>query len=179
MKRLLVAFLLLLVGHFANAAYLYFQVDQSDYAGSNMKVKDPELAVWVHAVNDSTGVDTKFEVYGQQGEDYEDGWADFGTFYIDLADVNGGLGHSFYIELVQYDEEYENATVVGRTEGTKSYSSLAGAGYIDPGSSISIPGAVWHGEPYVIPEPTSALLVMFGLGVLGLRRRRNLPRKKK
>ena len=56
---------------------------------------------------------------------------------------------------------------------TMTYAELAAKNYIDTGSSISIPSIenAWHGTPYAVPEPTSAMLVMVGFGLMALKRK--------
>lgn len=92
---------------------------------------------------------------------------------IDLSQFGPNLGdYSFYIELYRYGANGWYG--VARSE-VASYSDLRTAGYIinmDIGSPVIEDAQIWQGSGYQIPEPTSGMLVMLGLSLLGLRRKR-------
>lgn len=87
---------------------------------------------------------------------------------LDLSSL--GAGYTYFIELVNYDS---TANHIAYGEAL-AYSDLAAKGYVSselPSDGMKLP-ATWHGGTYnAVPEPTSVLMVMFGLAFLGLKRR--------
>lgn len=164
---LLAAFLL---AGTVNAAYLYWQVDSADFKGTEDFVTgdtidvDAEYAtVWAVQSPDgapvalSAGEGTKISVGS-------------GGAVINLSQLGDPTAYSFYIELVNFN----GATFdfAGRSQ-TFSYVQLQESNFIDVGESILPPTQVWHGGSYTVtPEPTSGLLVMFGIGLLALKRKK-------
>lgn len=87
---------------------------------------------------------------------------------VDLDALNlagGASAYAYYIELINS----ENAHVAYGE--ALSYSYLAAQGYVSS-DLPSIP-TVWHGGTFnAVPEPTSALMMLFGVAFLGLKRRK-------
>ena len=90
--------------------------------------------------------------------------------YTELATDNYA-SKNFFIELVRFDES-GNMERVG-VSNTASYSDLFASGHIKPeGLQIPVNFVVWTPTTYV-PEPSSGLLLLAGLSLMALRRRRN------
>lgn len=87
---------------------------------------------------------------------------------LDISSL--GAGYTYFIELVNYDL-VPNHVAYGEA---LAYSELAAKGYVSselPSDGMKLP-AVWHGGTYnAVPEPTGALLMVFGLAFLALKRR--------
>lgn len=137
----------------ARADYLWWTVEASDYSDVKGDVSDYFLYAQSEG-GDATLIDALSANSGGTPKS------------IDLTAY--ASGYSFYIELVNY--ESSAYTPVGQGT-TTSYTDLAA----NIASSLTdIPKVtVWHGGPYhAVPEPTSAMLVMLGLALAGLKRRR-------
>ena len=128
---------------FAHAAYMNWQVDSMDTAG----FEGANQFVLYHngsAVDRATGSQPNT---------------------ISLADI--GQDSTFYVELVNF----ESQNVLARSD-TATYSDIAGSLFTDELSAVNSVQA-WHGSNYkAVPEPTSGFLMMVGLALLGLKRRK-------
>ena len=154
MRRSLLTVLVMAFALVARADYLWWTVEESDYSGT---VKGDVSDYFLYA-QDTAGQATLIDALSANSG---------GTpKSIDLTAY--ASGYSFYIELVNY--ESSAYTPVGQGT-TASYVELAA--HI-ASSLTEIPKVtVWHGGPYhAVPEPTSAMLVMLGLALAGLKRRR-------
>ena len=103
----------------------------------------------------------------------------------DFTDVSGGYAGpiwanvtgyadpswSFMIELGNFDDSGENEiwTPMAYSERA-TYDQLRD--FIQEGEVLRPPFTPWQGGSYVVPEPTSGLLVLLGGALLALRRRR-------
>lgn len=151
MKKCIVVFVLALVGMSAQAAYLFWQVDQTDYStiysGSDVE------GVTLYAFN-GTDVHSQNAVVGNR-------------MSFDLGSSSWD-NYSFYVEVARSD-----GSVVATSEGNAENYANLGA-YIGSTSELStVPMAqVWHGGAMAAPEPTSGFLMMVGLALLGLKRRK-------
>lgn len=163
MKKIIIGLAIAVMSVTAQAAYLYWQVDSSDFAG-HLSTTEEVIGANVYYSN------AENLVYGE-GTFLTRGEVGFGSpFQIDVGSL--GEGYSFYIELIGYDSKVygEGTGVVGQSEWA-TYTSLADAGSIT--TSLDIPSIlVWHGTAYSAPEPTSGLLLMMGLALLSLKRRK-------
>lgn len=164
MKKIIIGLAIAVMSVTAQAAYLYWQVDSSDFDGKLNNNGGEVIGANVYYSNATN------PAYGD-GTFLTRGEVDFGSpFQIDVGSL--GEGYSFYIELIGYDSKvYGDGTgVVGQSEWA-TYKSLADAGSIT--TSLDIPSIpVWHGSAYAVPEPTSGLLMMMGLALLSLKRRK-------
>lgn len=187
MKKMLLVAMLCLAGYVGQAAYLYWQVDDSAKTTEGSTFTGDFVGAKVLAV-DSSSIE-----YGPNGRvsngqalavaDPETGITTSGVttmakdtenvYAVNLNDLAGASGYSFYIELVNYDEA-KGLTSVAQS-GLMSYQDLVQSNYIIEDTGISIPTAstAWHGSAYAPgPEPTSALMMLLGVAFLGLKRRR-------
>ena len=160
----------------ANASYLYWQIDTSEESGL---VSEPYTGARVFVSNDNGATMRNYLTVGYG--DYATGnLVEMGKIQVPLydsvvavVDANAAYAsdssYKFYIELINYD----SGTFVAQTESSSAmtYSQLVASEYI--GADLSpVSMAVWHGGSYTtVPEPTSAMLVLFGLAGLALKRR--------
>lgn len=158
------------LGGASNAAYLYWQVDETDapaivFQGAQVVASDGSSSLTLSFVDDN-------------GETMPSGYSVVakGTqAAINLDQLNNASAYSFYVELVNYNTSTKTYDVVGTSKASPAtYTSLVDSNFIDVGGmGLPItPAAVWHGGTYSVPEPTSAMLVMFGMGLLALKRKR-------
>lgn len=189
MKKMLLVAMLCLAGYVGQAAYLYWQVDDSAKETKDSKFTGDFVGATVFAVDSSsikygpngrvsngtalavadpeTGITTTPGVF-TMAKSTENVYA------INLNNLAGASGYSFYIELVNYDAAKGALTSVAQS-GVMSYQELVQSNYIIEDTGISIPTAstAWHGSAYAPgPEPTSALMMLLGVAFLGLKRRR-------
>lgn len=160
-----------LLGGASHAAYLYWQVDDTD--ASDIKFS------YARVVAEAEGSSTPQIMYITDGQGVtKDGYAMVaeGTrAAINLDQLTTPSSYSFYIELINYNSATMNYDVVGTSKlNAESYTNLVKANYIDVGTTMQLPTAtnIWHGGTYSVPEPTSAMLVMMGLGLLALKRKK-------
>ena len=121
----------------------------------------------------ATGKDGR-NVVGDELIIYEgDEYGNAGNFnLVDLDTITDAQNKSYYIEIWRYSNE-KGWQGVARSE-TMTYGQLEAGHYIGAGGVLD-PGtdfAIWQGSGYSIPEPTSAMLLMIGLSLVGLRRKR-------
>lgn len=190
MKRLLTLLFVVLGCWAGHAEYLQWQVSAGDISGdgflSGLSLGDNAFAVVRYG-----DMNNKNYSSWTIAKDMEYGSEDFGTennFYegtkYSLSDLEGwemdvqfdasgidtaNLG--FYIEIWRYAEGKTYAEGVARSK-VESYDSLSGKGYTFSYEEQQIDAGIWHGSAYSIPEPTSAMLLMIGLSLVGLKRKR-------
>ena len=170
-----------------HAEYLYWQVTGAEVSGDFSGATGARVFV-----SDNNGVSRTYLELGQA--DADTGFESFG--YAVQAPISGeeplvakidnaawkGDTYAFYIELINYSSSatytsndnitaYPSGNFVGQSETGLTYASLNANDFV--GTDLSpINMAVWNGGSYSpVPEPTSAMLVLFGLAGLALRRR--------
>ncbi len=93
------------------------------------------------------------------------------VWQADISDFAAGSPeYSFVIELGSYEDETWSTLA---TSEPSTYGELSGR-YIVPaqGGYLPNPGGVWVPAAYSVPEPGSGTLVLVGVALLALRRRR-------
>ena len=164
----------------ANASYLYWQVTSADYAGATW---DSARLVFanVNTDNYASGTDMSNVGYIDSDGNYTDN--SFGVsapkpydaiaYVADIGDITGGSSYSYWVEL------YNGSTKVALSEiGHMNVSeTVPSYVYANTGdltttlSGIANVG-IWHATSYgPVPEPTSAMLMLFGAAFLGLKRK--------
>ena len=178
MKNFLIAGLVMLAATAAQASYLYWQVNAIDLdsaiAEYNTKFKPATMLSQddisgAHLVQvDGNG---KLTTLGSVAK------SDFGekqqsaALPIDVTTV--GNNYSYYIEIISNAPGLPYEQVAKSTMMTYNDLVTANPNVIYT-SELSVPSlAAWTGGTYTAaPEPTSGLLVLIGVGLLGLKRKR-------
>jgi hypothetical protein len=174
MKKILVSSVIAFCAMASQASYLAWQVGSgitADADGSSEPLSYNNANIY--AVNDSSGEKTPLTSYLQNGTVAGTDIAApmSAPLYADISGYSGD-GYSYYIELSNYSQGGNNSYVAS-TVTPVSYTELTGS------MTTSLPTAgslanisVWHGGSYTAaPEPTSAILMLFGAAMLGLKRK--------
>lgn len=158
----------------AQASYLYWQVDASDYQGMTAASEVNYFSLWAY-----NSTDGKFLLDEYQASSSGTSLATKPAMAVDVTDLNS---YSFYVELGNYNNS--NYSVLGKGE-TLTYSELSSFIYSQELDISQV--SVWHGVAightnpstggggtpggYNAPEPTSAMLLLIGLAGLALKRK--------
>ena len=172
MKHLLTMLLVLAASFMAKAELLYWMIDQSS-------AEDPiDFALAKIVAVPSSGGGNIYLTIGEEGDDFV--WAQepydanglgqsTGVVFTDISSLSG-TDYSFFIEL--YSDVTGQDVLVGVSEAAM-YSQLSESIYQNGMDYIPTISKAW--APAInVPEPTSGVLMLFGLAALGLRRRRAL-----
>ena len=176
MKKAYLFALVLFVGFASNASYLMWQVDPSSAEDGGNTAGDfasqynaARIGYYEtsQAMPGATLADMEKAggIISYTDEVYPASGAMSSPASLDISSL--GDGYTYFIELVNYDSA-PNHVAYGEA---LSYSDLAAKGYVST-DLPSIP-TVWHGGNFnAVPEPTGALMVLFGMAFLGLKRRK-------
>lgn len=155
-----VALVLASNGAFAEDSYLYWMVgttvkntlSDTAVAWDTARVSaDGTYLTWYTGAGESSGFQSVGQLSGGGSADLY--WGKFDS-----------TAQTFLFELLQ------GSDVVGTR--TETYAALSALGAIWTGSDTSPSGATVYTLAGVVPEPTSGLLMLFGLAGLALRRKR-------
>lgn len=169
MRKLAVLFVALCLCFAAKASYLYWQVTSDSY--QNITEPDQVTAVNVWAVNEETKAKTFVDGYRAEADEVVN------MSQAQMIDVSAFAegSFSFYIELANYSSGYQN---LGNTVSNVSYADMVNKNYIlETPLSVTL-ATPWtgmgagSGGGYAAPEPTTGLLMLFGLAGLALKRRK-------
>ena len=172
MKKVIALFAVLSLGLGAHAAtsftgegYFHWTIDPVDeslkFAYAMLAGVDYYSEVTHLTVSDPT---TGAVSDGVFNEDTFPETTDLGAAYYSLVDVDFGKPKGYYIEL--YDV---NGNVIGISD-VVSESVLIDGGFIAKDMATSGIVSAYHFRAHV-PEPTSGIMIVLGLGFLALRRR--------
>lgn len=173
MKKILLSSAIVLCAIASQASYLVWQVGSditADADGSSEPLSYNNANIY--AV-DGSGKHYLLTSYLQDGTSAgTDIAAPMAAPLYAQIDSYSGNGYSYYIELSNYSQGGNNSYVAS-TVAPVSYTELTGS------MTTSLPTAgslanisVWHGGSYTAaPEPTSAILMLFGAAMLGLKRK--------
>ena len=178
MKKIIVLAGLIFASAVANAAYLYWQVSPSEYTDETWD--SASLYFFEGTLPDYpslSGVDAKGNVAYVSptgSETFESAVAAVtptkaGGYLANIGDLTGS-SYSFFVELSRSGQRVAFSEIQ-RTTGTESYI------YADTGDiSVTLTNLAsvtpWHAGGYgPVPEPTSAVLMLFGAAFLGLKRK--------
>ena len=159
----------------AEAEMLYWMIDDNneiefDYAVVYATTADLTGKTW-----------TKEEGFGveaialpksiEDGIGYESVKGSFTTTLDILTELDGvnTSAYSFYIELLQWDEENQVEIRKGVSE-TSTYNDLVANHHV-LGSDLVIPSNLVVWRPTTVPEPTGGVLLWVGAALLAMRRR--------
>lgn len=176
MKKLIVALSLILsFGFAAQAEYLFWQLSDTAKDGTGKSIGDFSYAA-IFAETPTTQLKLADETGAST--DYTYATVDKSApqqIVINLDQLGDPSCYSFYIEYFNYNDGWNS---VG-TSGKQTYDQLAQNGAIYTGSAMEaitdIAGLkMWTGSSYAAatPEPTGGLLVMLGMALIGLKRKR-------
>ena len=178
MRKIFILAMAMAASFAANASYLYWQVSTDDYTAKEWSTAKIMLAEGT--VNNYSGGTSQSVVgylnaeggyteyaYGSSGVGPMDGMA----YVANFSSATSGAW-SYWVEL------YNGAQCVGVSQiGYISDASSPTAPLYSSAASLtasltSVPtAAIWHGGTYSVPEPTSAMLMLFGAAFLGLKRK--------
>ena len=180
MKKIVIAFGVAVSALISNAAYLYWQVNEADY-----KTAEFDRVVVRYYNSESGSIDsgengtfTQYYSLGDYNPSTEAATINTSTYgsketlyTVDLSTLLNAENYSYYIEL-----QSSTGGFVARTDvaNAMTYTDLVSANAIFDAGLTAIPTDVtpWHGVSYsAVPEPTSALLMLFGAAMLGLKRK--------
>ncbi len=153
MKKIILFAAIALAACVGRAEYLYWQI------GDNVDAtKFDSVSLW-----GSTAGGDKTRLYGWDKD------ADLSkTYETDLGIYSGDNTASFYIEVANYENGAYN---VVDTSKPISYSDLAG--YVHSSMQTISNVAAYTGATYTsVPEPTSGLMLLMGMALVALKRKR-------
>lgn len=160
MKKLIAIFAITVAACGASASELYWMVNTTE---ANKLGEWDTAKLWVAGTDagyaqNITGSNSGPALSSMSREELADfdGW---------VEDISKYSGKSFFIELTKADER------VGATD-VISYSALTANSFNGGMQSPSSPYTATSFTTQTVPEPTSGLLILLGMGALALRRRR-------
>lgn len=173
MKKILLMAIVGAFAHASNAAYLYWQVSSDDLSGAS------DATSWYTTGGGSVNAAQIYDANGNlQSTIYLNG-EDIGStagvptttpYAIEIETVTDGSSYSYYVELGNYAESV--FTAVARSATTPVQYSSSGNTPITTSLSDMTRVTPWHAGSYsAVPEPTSAILMLFGAAMLGLKRK--------
>ena len=167
MKKILLSSAIVLCAIASQASYLAWQVNSDDVADTSLVYNRASI----YAINDNGR--TLLNSVDYNGVDVGNSiGAPMDTpMFADLGDDKIGDGYSYYIELSNYSGSV-NSFVAGMATPTPYTSLTASITSKLPTAGNLANVNAWHGGGYTAaPEPTSAILMLFGAAMLGLKRK--------
>lgn len=183
MKRIFTALFVAAASYAASADLLYWMIDQTGadpqyeftYAQIKAQPSGGGEAITLSAVSIQDGKpagSAEDVIWANEVSDNDSGpvvGKSVGLMSVDLSGLSS-TDYSFFIELYSMATGHE--VKVGQSE-IAAYSQLTASIY-EQGLGLPSLEKAWNPVLTNVPEPTSAVLMLFGLAALGLRRRRAL-----
>lgn len=182
MKKLVCIALTVLSVQVVNAAYLYWQVNTDTLesaADATSWYTDGSVNVAkVYGSSDGSSWSSQ-TIYLNGSETAKAGGEWYATVpsasayqvNVDVADLSTST-YTYYIELGNYSNSSYTPVARGEQTMVKDLYSSTGTGSITTSLSDIATISLWHGGTYsAVPEPTSAILMLFGAAFLGLKRK--------
>lgn len=183
MKRIFTALFVAAASYAASADLLYWMIDQTGadpqyeftYAQIKAQPSGGGEAITLSAVSIKDGEPVgpaTGEVWANEVTPDPDGPAVGKSVSLMAVDLSGlsSTDYSFFIEL--YSMATGNEVLVAKSD-VAAYSQLTASIY-EQGLGLPNLEKAWNPVLTNVPEPTSGVLMLFGLAALGLRRRRSL-----
>ena len=165
MKKLILLAVIIVSAVSARASYLYWQLDNDDVA-SDIKALDYNYARIV-ATSDSVTPSPVTQMAQLDNKEMV-AWQTF-----DLSQLQGNeSSYSYYIELGTYSGDTFSAVAQSEKQTYNQIASTAiqQTATLSPTAAVNV--STWHaGNFRAVPEPTSAILMLFGAAMLGLKRK--------
>ena len=180
MKRIFTALFVAAASYAASADLLYWMIDQTGadpqyeftYAQIKAQPSGGGEAITLSAVDVNTGIPVGDTIWANEVSSDDSGpdvGKSVGLMSVDLSGLSS-TDYSFFIELYSMATGHE--VKVGQSE-IAAYSQLTASIY-EQGLGLPSLEKAWNPTITNVPEPTSGVLMLFGLAALGLRRRRAL-----
>lgn len=181
MKKFLLMLCITLVASIASAEYMYWQLDTSDY--TEAKEDDVITAQLKYGEDEDSVVSMYALVYDSVNDEWvlsdtpTDTIYPNATYAIDTTKMDTTDAYSYYVEVSKNGsvvDDYAGSKNTMTGSEFKSYTDTAVvSGDLTDGIKDMV-APVWHastGGMSPAPEPTSAILMMFGMAFLGLKRK--------
>jgi len=177
MKKLVIAFGIVMVAAASQASYLWFTVNNDDTGYSNISSYLTSLKeagtisgiddIYVGIVADNGTSKTTLYTDTPLTSEWQIAPAQAN---VDLSSLTGDLNsYSFYVEIASSKAGVYNPVGTGASQ---TYTALNTAGYVSESMSEVPAVGVWHSGGYkATPEPTSAMLMLLGVAGLALKRK--------
>ena len=176
MKKLIAIATIVLVSASAHANYLYWQVGGDDDFSAINSVDSSNLTYARLVVKDA-GSNVVYDYAQLDNSSGSSSYLMPSAKSVDISSLSSGTGaFSYYIELGTYSESTWSGYAVSQTHTAATYAEIASQA-IAASSALSYSDLVaakvtpFHGGSYSVPEPTSAMLMLFGAAFLGLKRK--------
>lgn len=161
MKKILSFAIVALTAFAVKAEYLYWQVDQANSATSSSDY----VQLWTSTTDGATFYDSSFTKLGGTQSTEGGGFVQF-----DVGDSSSYK--AYFVEYLTYDSSNNEYTSLGGYTG--SWNELANAKALSSALSDSAASMVaYTGGTYKnVPEPTSGLMLLMGMALVALKRKR-------
>lgn len=164
MKKSIILLVATLATTVVNASYLYWQITKEETVN--------ETGIWGDWARLVAHSDTESSTVEQFAQLVNGEMSAYRTF--DISSLSGDTSsYSFWVELGTYSSVGTPSTFsaqVSSWSDRKTYTDLSS--YIATTTLSDIPTTqIWHGGTMSVPEPTSAVLMLFGAAFLGLKRK--------
>ena len=163
MKKSIILLVATLAATVVNASYLYWQINEETV--NNTGISGEWARLVAHSDTETVEQFAQLDNNGKMPA--------YRTF--DISSLSGeASSYSYWVELGTYSNVgTPSATFsaqVSSWSDAKTYSDLSS--YIATTTLSDIPTTqIWHGGTMSVPEPTSAVLMLFGAAFLGLKRK--------